>query len=783
MKKFVLTCCMVATALALNAKDPKPCPSDYYANALNKSDQALLTALYGIITSHTNIGYNNLWSAYDDTDTDDNGYYIDMYSNYDKFTYSNKCGNYSAIGDCINREHSVPSSWWGSGKQAQYSDIFNIVPTDGYVNNQRSNYPYGVCEGGTRLTNGQYVAKGRKGTSTRDGYTGIVFEPDDEYKGDFARAYFYMATCYNNIISNWTNSGGSAFFAGNSYPVFTTYAIDLLMEWHRLDPVSEKETKRNNYAYAWQDNRNPYIDHPELAEYIWGSMQGQVWTGDGSVVTTPVLTQPASGTTINVGTIAADGNSVSCAVTVKGSYLESNLSVSTSGEGFSVTPGTLTASAVNSGTSVTVTYSGSAANATGTLTLSSSEVTRTISLTASKAQGGDDPDDPEQPITPSGESIIETWEGCASGGYWVNEVEGAAFTWYFNNAGIFAQTYDHWRDEIGCRFGRNANSSITMQQDVAGTSGISFWAATYGTTEADATLQVLYSTDSGSNWTLLKELALTHTLTEYTIGVDISDNVRFMFQQTAGSRMNIDDIAVFAAKLPEKDPKIYFNGSIQAMSAEQDGTSSISEATVITEDNDDPVTVTVDGNFELSLDQMTWGTSLTLDASGETFYVRLASTSDADAYEGTVTATTGTVTAYADVEGEVTAPAFLLGDVNDDGHVNISDVTTLINYLLSGYADPFNMLAADVNQDNNISISDVTALINILLSGNQATMTWNALPRPDGIRIDNPTHEPLEVYDLDGTMVVTSATSGAISLPAGIYLVTGDTRSRKVVVK
>ena len=177
MKKVILTLLATAVAMAVMAKDPKPCPSGYYDSALNKSGQALLTALYNIITTHTNIGYDNLWSAYDDTDTDSRGYYIDMYSTYDKYTYNDKCGSYSAIGDCINREHSVPKSWWGSGKLPQYSDIFNIVPTDGYVNNQRSNLPYGVCEGGTRLTNGQYIAKGRKGTSTHDGYSGVVFEP------------------------------------------------------------------------------------------------------------------------------------------------------------------------------------------------------------------------------------------------------------------------------------------------------------------------------------------------------------------------------------------------------------------------------------------------------------------------------------------------------------------------------------------------------------------------------------------------------------------------------
>lgn len=777
MKQFLSTVAMMAIVLAANAKDPTPCPSDYYAAALNKSDQALLTALYNIITSHTNIGYDGLWDAYADTDTDPNGYYIDMYSNYDKYTYSNKCGNYSAIGDCINREHSVPKSWWGSGKQAQYSDIFNIVPTDGYVNNQRSNYPYGVCEGGTRLTNGQYVAKGRKGTSTHEGYSGIVFEPDDEYKGDFARAYFYMATCYNDVISSWTMSGGNVFFAGNSYPVFTSYAIGLLMEWHRLDPVSEKETTRNCYAHSWQGNRNPFIDHPELAEHIWGNQQGQPWTGNGAVVTNPVLIQPTSGSTINVGTIPVEGNSVSCSITVKGNYLNDDLTVSVSGEGFSVSPSTVTASAANNGTNVTVTYRGSAESATGTLTVASSEVSRSITLTASKAQEGG-----EDPITPSGESIIENWEGCASGGYWTKEVDGAAFTWYFSNAGIFAQSNDHWNDQIGCRFGKTSNSYIEMTQDVAGTSGLTFYAATYGTTEADATLQVLYSTDGGATWELFQTLALTHTFTQYSYGLDITDNVRFKFQQTAGARMNIDDIAIHAAQQQAPEPQIYFNGTIQAMTAVLDGVSSISEATVVTEDNDEPVTVTVDDNFELSLDQQSWASSLMLDASGETFYVRLASTATAGHYEGTITATAGTATSYADVEGEVTVPVINMGDVNMDGVVNVTDATVLIGYLVNGNADPFDELAADMNGDGFINVTDATRLISQLLD-NTAKKAWQALPTTDGILVENPAGDTLEIYNLDADLVATVCATGIITLPRGTYMVTDDSRSRKVVVK
>ena len=294
---------------------------------------------------------------------------------------------------------------------------------------------------------------------------------------------------------------------------------------------------------------------------------------------------------------------------------------------------------------------------------------------------------------------------------------------------------------------------------------------------------MLYSTDGGSTWTLLKELALTHEFTQYTYGLDVTDNVRFKFQQTVGARVNIDDIAIYAPQQPQNDPQVYFDGAIQALTAEQDGESSISEVTVVTEYNDQPVIVTVNDNFELSLDQQTWMAELTLDPTGETFYVRLASTAVEGSFEGIITATAGTATAYADIEGEVTAPDFLLGDVDMDGEVGISDVSALIDYILTGSADPFNVHAADMDQDETVGISDVSSLIDYLLVGSKAATKWIALPASGGIKVDNAAGEVLEVYDLDANLVATVSGATTIEVPAGIYLVTSATCSRKVVVK
>ena len=167
---------------------------------------------------------------------------------------------------------------------------------------------------------------GRLGTSTFPGYSGTVFEPDDEYKGDFARTYFYMAACYNDKISSWTSGEhGGKVMAGNNYPVFKTWVVELLMKWHRQDPVSEKETDRNDAVYAHQRNRNPFIDHPELADYIWGDKKDQSWNGEA--VADGSFTLPVDGSTLDMGT-AGTGVPVSAKLTVKGKDLTGDVSVS-----------------------------------------------------------------------------------------------------------------------------------------------------------------------------------------------------------------------------------------------------------------------------------------------------------------------------------------------------------------------------------------------------------------------------------------------------------------------
>lgn len=842
-------------------------PSTYYNSAKNKSDQALMTALHNIIKGHTKRSYDQLWTDFKTTDCNGTTI-IDRYSD-SQFTWStDQCGTYSGVGDCYNREHSVPNSWWGKVEtDTAYTDLHHLIPTDGWVNSKRGNYPLGDC------ANGTVYGTGKLGACTFSGYSATVFEVADEYKGDFARMYFYFAVRYMPRISSFTSGLGSAVFTANSYKCLTTWAINQLLEWHRNDPVSTLETKRNDAVYSIQHNRNPFVDNPELVEYIWGNKQGSTWPSGGT--STPALTSPTNGSTVNVGTNTGSG--VSKTITVKGSNLTKALTVSVSGSGFSVTPTSITAANANNGTTVTVTYNGTSSSATGTLTITSSEVSATVNLTATYNSGGSDP----------GEDVIETWEGCSGYDNYTNKtVQGKAFTWYFSNAGIWADTNKN--DALSCRFGKDANSCIEMTEDVSnGTSKVSFYAANWGS-DATPTVQLQYSTNGGNTWTTVGSCSPNQTWKQYTFDMNVTGNVRFKIQQTAGSRLNIDDIAISSNSGPVTNPQITApaNGStvnvgtiaatgtsvsktitvkgtdltkalnvsvsgtgfsvnptvisaananngttitvtytsstagnatgtltissseasvvvnltaskipmpsisitaIPDMVAEFEGESSVVTATVSADDNTESISLSVEGNFELSLNRRNWAKSLTLDATGEVFYVRLANTGTAGEYYGTVSASTSIASAYADVHGTVNAKPVIIGDVNMDGAVNIADVTTLIDYLLGSNVLQFDEMAADVNNDGVINIADVTALIDMLLSSTNFAVLqdWDAYPAIGGMDVENFSGESLEIYDMEGNCcaVVTSPGESFIALPAGIYVVASDNRSRKVVVK
>jgi len=185
---------------------------------------------------------------------------------------TDQCGTYHVEGDCFNREHSWPKSWFGGEVEPMYTDIFHLYPVDGYVNGMRNDNPYGEVSSPTYTSeNGSKL-----GPNTTPGYSGKVFEPLDGYKGDLARTYFYMSTRYYTEDSGWPGSDATT---GSQ---LKSWALAMMLQWNIQDPVSQKEIDRNNAVYAIQNNRNPFIDHPEFAEEIWGVNAGITATGSGS---------------------------------------------------------------------------------------------------------------------------------------------------------------------------------------------------------------------------------------------------------------------------------------------------------------------------------------------------------------------------------------------------------------------------------------------------------------------------------------------------------------------
>ncbi len=292
MKRTLLFVICSFFALTMTAKTVTPAASlpAYYEAIDGKSGKSLFDAVQKVTkTGYSSLGYDGLWAAYKYTDLYDNGYVWDMYSDCTwKSINSNHCGNYSDECDCYNREHSIPKSWYGGTTSGPGCDIFHLVPTDGKVNGIRSNYPFGEVSSADYNKHGNKKGTAKSitiiGGNTIAGNTGAtisasgtVFEPRDEYKGDFARGYM-------GALLKW--AGDKAFTDGEGSKTFTTnfstgsfgltkYGVALLMKWHRQDPVSQKEIDRNNGIQQTQGNRNPFIDYPYLAEFIWGEKAGE----------------------------------------------------------------------------------------------------------------------------------------------------------------------------------------------------------------------------------------------------------------------------------------------------------------------------------------------------------------------------------------------------------------------------------------------------------------------------------------------------------------------------
>ncbi len=399
-KKLLTAVSLLCLSLAIGFAQGPNGSNTYYQAANGKKGAALKTAMHNKIKiSSAGWSYDGLKTAYKTTDTRSDGKLRDWYSNATSYEPGSNCASsYKEEGDGYNREHLVPQSWF-SKSAPMVSDIWHVVPSDAKINGERGDKPLGEVGTSYSQSKNGYSKWGtvKSGLVYKDGNpinSLPVFEPNDEVKGDIARAYFYMVTCYENKISNWNSSANASYvFDGNTYPGLTQWCLDMMMRWSELDPVDDIEIARNN-VIAEKQNRNPFIDYPGLEEYIWGEWQDVEFSYDNYVspyggetpttVSTPTFSL-AGGTytTAQTVTITCSTSGATIYYTTNGSKPSTSSTMYNGAITISETT-TLKAIAIKDGTESSV-----------------AEATYTINT-----GGGDEP-------TPSGETLL--WESFSRG--------------------------------------------------------------------------------------------------------------------------------------------------------------------------------------------------------------------------------------------------------------------------------------------------------------------------------------------------------------------------------
>ena len=315
MKKLYLVLAfLVAMAFSASAGFT----AGYYNRMDGKKKEALKAAAKQCVVSHRQLEYYSLpnyWQYSDVYPEEVNGMkrWWEMYSDQMYLIRNGQSGTQSFSANKMQREHSIPKSWWKKNGSVEYtpaySDMWNLYPSDGPANQAKLNYPFGETRT-TTFDNG--VTKVGAPKAGYGGGASSVFEPADEYKGDFARTIFYMATVYDDLpwVYNYM-------FVSNSYPTLLPWAYNMLLQWAREDPVSQKEIDRNDIVEQYQGNRNPFVDFPNLAEYIWGLSTDETFIiadQESSDPTPPItgdpeITAPINGESLDFGQAAVNHSS------------------------------------------------------------------------------------------------------------------------------------------------------------------------------------------------------------------------------------------------------------------------------------------------------------------------------------------------------------------------------------------------------------------------------------------------------------------------------------------
>jgi endonuclease I len=486
-------------------------PTGYYDGTAGLSGAALKTKLSQIITSgHQTKSYDNLYNGYPSTDSDNyyekDGSVLDIYSENpkgtDPYVYqhgSKQCGNYKVEGDCYNREHIFPQGYFNSASP-MVSDIHHVVPTDGKVNGYRSSFPFG------KVGSANFVSENgsKRGTSASPNYSGTVFEPIDEFKGDVARMILYFATRYESKLSSFKDND---ILTNSAFPGVEAWELAVLKEWHTNDPVSQREIDRNNAAYTYQGNRNPFIDQPEYVALIWGTT-----TPDTEAPSTPtnLIVTGSTSSTISLSWTASTDNIMVATYDI---YLDGTLKTSSA---------TNSATVTGLNPSTTYTFYIKAKDAAGNTSNQSNTATGTTTENTGGNDGGS--------TTSCG---TEDFEGVSGA---VNTYK--TVTW--NNNGITWTATDSRSDQT------INNKAITVRNGTLSSSTISG-----GISSLTIKTQLKFSGTSGSfklfiNGVEKGTIPYNNTITNTTISnINISGNITISIQSnsTTDNRVAFDDLS------------------------------------------------------------------------------------------------------------------------------------------------------------------------------------------------------------------------------------------------
>ena len=486
-------------------------PTGYYDGTVGLTGAALKTKLSQIITNgHQTKSYDNLYNGYPSTDSDNyyekDGSVLDIYSENpkgtDPYVYqhgSKQCGKYKVEGDCYNREHIFPQGYFNSASP-MVSDIHHVVPTDGKVNGYRSSFPFG------KVGSANFVSENgsKRGTSASPNYSGTVFEPIDEFKGDVARMILYFATRYESKLSSFKDND---ILTNSAFPGVEAWELAVLKEWHTNDPVSQREIDRNNAAYTYQGNRNPFIDQPEYVALIWGTT-----TPDTEAPSTPTnLT--VTGSTSSSISLSWTASTDNIMVATYDIYLDGMLKTSSSSNSITVT-----------GLNPSTTYSFyvKAKDAAGNTSSQSNTTTGTTTENTGGNDGGS--------TTSCGTEDFEEASGA------VNTYK--TVTW--SNNGITWTATDSRSDQT------INNKAITVRNGTLSSSTISG-----GISSLTIKTQLKFSGTSGSfklfiNGVEKGTIPYNNTITNTTISnINISGNITISIQSnsTTDNRVAFDDLS------------------------------------------------------------------------------------------------------------------------------------------------------------------------------------------------------------------------------------------------